>query len=123
MSKGGNPNPSPATRFKPGNTAARGKKLTDIERRVRSSTRQKIHECAEKCMELSVQELEKIVKDKQNNSLFAGVARVFLNIHKKGDFYTGDKVFDRILGKSVQRIGNGEGEKFNITFDNSMKDL
>ena len=119
-----NPN-NHATRFKPGNTAAKGKKLTELEKAVREGTRQMIAECVNHCNGKTKEQLKKIKDDPKNNAFLVGVANAYLHWYTHGNFDAIDKIFNRILGKSVERVklGNEDGETLKISFDKSIKGI
>lgn len=96
------------TRFKKGQSGnPRGRQeLSEIERAVRESSRRTIAESIEKIQNLTKKELEVFIKDKKNKTFEIGVAMGFIHWYKTGDFTKVDKIYDRVLGKSVQRTEN-----------------
>jgi hypothetical protein len=100
--------------FAKGNPGGKWSQLSAIEREARNATRQQIAESIEKISKLNYKDLKLFCKNESHNVYEMGIAKAYLHWYEKGDYRTIDKIHDRLLGKSVERVAvsNDEGKPF-----------
>lgn len=101
-----NPNPSPNTRFKPGETGnPQGRSLESAEvRKIRKLTNDEIAEVGTMLLDNNRAELEAIVKDPSTPVLRLMIASVVATAMKKGDAGAMNILLDRMAGKIKQEV-------------------
>lgn len=102
----GNPNPSPATRFKTGNLAnpkgagAHKKALAA----VRKMTHEELAETCELILNSNRMELQAVLDDPTTPMLKVNLISAIMADTQKGLTYTVDRLLERIVGKPKERI-------------------
>jgi len=98
--KPGNPNPSPATRFKPGNRyPGQGKRKIPNSELIKF-TALVIAETIKKLQALTTPELEKVSRSNEVPSLERTIARGMITDIRSGSLYN----FDRLLARSIGNV-------------------
>ncbi len=101
----GNPNPSPETRFQPGNTASKGGTRDTLSMtRLKKFTRSTLAEKLVDMFNMNIYELTKIYRDDAKPAIEQAIAKAIMNAKEAGDFSALDRIFERCIGKVPQKL-------------------
>lgn len=101
----GNKNPSPETRFKPGNPGGPGQPKIDPEvKRIRKFTAQELEELITTLLALTDEERIAVLKDPKASTIKKCIASVLTKAGEQGNMSQLDMVLNRVIGKVKEKI-------------------
>lgn len=111
-----NPNPSPENRFAPGNAGGPGRP-PDAPAALKQFTKKEIAEVVCKMLKMTIPDMIRYAKQQEATALEVIVSSVITQCVKKGDYWTFDKMIERVIGKVPQKteLTGADGEPFGPT--------
>lgn len=118
MAKSNPKRPPVSTSFKPANQFGKRSKrtITELQRQINKNTKDDIFRAWDYVSGKSHEELEAIREAKTEKGLVLEMASARFYAIKYGDFSKVDKIFDRILGKSEQKLPTGDSMDIGLVF-------
>jgi hypothetical protein len=102
----GNPNPSPSTRWKPGQSGnPTGQHIVSKEvLRMQRLTKEELATCASWLVKGNKDDLARIVNDPNSSIISVMIASLAIRAISKGDFLTFNAILDRVVGKPKEMV-------------------
>ena len=104
VKKRGNPNPSPATRFKKGNMMGGRTPLTPEQKALVLSNRTELKIVMTKYLTLSPSEIEELLNENSLPVIDIAILRNLKKMHEEGSMDRADWILDHIMGKQATKV-------------------
>lgn len=104
VKKRGNPNPSPATRFKKGNTLGGRKPMTPEQKALALTTRVELKNVMVKYLALNPDEIDELLIENNLPVIDIAILRNLKKMHEEGSMDRADWILDHVMGKQATKV-------------------
>lgn len=104
IKKKGNPNPSPATRFQPGNSLGGRPRMTKEQKALALSTRTQVKIVMTEYLTLTVQEINDLLDAAELPIIDMMILKALRNGYTSDQMVTTDWILDHVMGKQATKV-------------------